>query len=611
MADKDLHKEIERLNKENLMLKHSVKNKNYGLVWMNIEEAFGEEAENRIPVLKEVVDYEVKNDTDKPTHILIEGDNYHALTCLNYTHMGKIDVIYIDPPYNTGKDGFRYKDKRIINKYPDGTEVPKDHPFRHSYWLSFMKKRLELARNLLSDTGVIIVHIDENEVANLIHLMNDIFDAKNDLGIIVWNKKNPKGDSKGISIMHEYILCYAKNKEEFLKLDGALKRKKPNAVKILNKAKRLYSKLGKRQIPEEVREVIKPFNYPEEILKDFEVEYDLETINREFQNWLRRQDFSGGEKAYKYIDEKGEVYRGVSMSWPSKKTAPPEFFEPLIHPVTGKECPVPKRGWRYTPETMKKLLEQNLILFGEDEKKQPERKYYLKENMYENTPSILEYAGSDDDYFEKMELEFPYAKPVAVAKYLLTSIHPNPKIILDFFAGSGTTGHAVLEINEEEDDEKQFILVSNNENNIMTDVCYPRIKSIISKTSNSLKYYKTAFVGENNILNASDEDRIELAYNAGELLSIAENTLYLMEKNEFYQIYTDYRNRFTAVYFREELDMFEEFTMKINELQGETIVYMFSWGSNEFSDYFQEKDNVTVKSIPQPILEIYSKIYNL
>ena len=100
---------------------------------MNVVENFEKDVENKIPILEEVFGKAIKSRDGKPTHILIEGDNYHALTCLNYTHRNKIDIIYIDPPYNTGSDGFRYRDRRILDKYPDGSEVPKDHPFRHSY----------------------------------------------------------------------------------------------------------------------------------------------------------------------------------------------------------------------------------------------------------------------------------------------------------------------------------------------------------------------------------------------------------------------------------------------------------------------------------------------
>ena len=200
-----LQKQIERLKK-------SIKKQRYGLVWFPVLEAFEDDVENKLPILKEVPDLAIKNDDGKPTHILIEGDNYHALTCLNYTHKGKIDVIYIDPPYNTGSDGFRYKDKRTISKFPDGTEVPKDHPFRHSYWLSFMRKRLELARDLLTDKGIIFISIDDNEVAQLKLLCDDIFTEQNLIANLIWRKKRGGGRGNSLVIPQtEYILTYAKS----------------------------------------------------------------------------------------------------------------------------------------------------------------------------------------------------------------------------------------------------------------------------------------------------------------------------------------------------------------------------------------------------------------
>ncbi|MCX7190661.1 MAG: site-specific DNA-methyltransferase, partial [Methylotenera sp.] len=396
----------------------------YGLVWDNerVPENVVTDCQISLPVLSEVASKEIISDHTSPTHILIEGDNYHALSVLNYTHKNKIDLIYIDPPYNTGEDDFKYNDK-FVDKL-DG--------FRHSKWLNFISKRLELAKNLLKETGIIIIHIDENEFINLGSLLqSNVFDENNNLGTIIWNKQNPKGDAKGISTMHEYLFCYAKNKESFLKLDNAITRKKPNAVKILNKARTLYSKIGRKLIPEEVKSVIKPFNYPKSVLVDFIVKYDLKLVNQEFQSWLKKQDFSAGEKAYKYIDQNGEVYRGVSMAWPNKELAPADYFIPLIHPATKKDCPVPARGWRNPPSTMKELLKKDLILFGIDENKQPERKYLLKENMNENTPSIYNYGSSDDDFFSNIGITFPYAKPVEVAKYLISSIHPKAKVILD------------------------------------------------------------------------------------------------------------------------------------------------------------------------------------
>src|SRR3990167_6987271 len=151
------------------------KRKKYGLVWEDKPEDVVEQCKTELPVLKEVKNKAIAKDKNGPVNILIEGDNYHALSVLNYTHKGKVDVIYIDQPYNTGSDGFKYKDKRILKEYPDGTEVPTDHPLRHSYWLSFMKKRLELSKDLLNEDGTIFISIDDNEHAQLRMLCNEIF----------------------------------------------------------------------------------------------------------------------------------------------------------------------------------------------------------------------------------------------------------------------------------------------------------------------------------------------------------------------------------------------------------------------------------------------------
>ena len=633
---------IAELEKELKRTHHKIKKDTYGLHWLDVPEAFEDDVENKLPILKEVKDKAIVNDDGKPTHILIEGDNYHALTCLNYTHKGKIDVIYIDPPYNTGetkgREIFKYRDKRIMSEFPDGTPVPKDSPFRHSYWLSFMHKRLEIAKELLSETGVAIIHMDENELYNLgLLLANSVFGEKNDLGIMVWNKLNPKGDAKGVASMHEYILCYAKNRGAFLELKNTLNRPKPNAVSIIDKANKLFSKIGNKTIPDEIKEIIKPFNYSKDIIEDFIVEYDLKLVNKEFQAWLDRQNFSGGEKAYKFIDNNGIVFQSVSMAWPNKEKAPDEYFIPLKHPITGKDCPVPKRGWRNPPDTMQKLLEnggtetlydgtvcKGEILFGKDEKKQPRRKYILKENMFENTPSIFANGSSDDTFFEALGLEFPYAKPVSVASYLINTVHPNPQIILDFFSGSGTTGHAVMALNKRDFKNRQYILVTNDENKICSEVCYPRLKFvkdgfknrktkfILNGIGNSLKYYTTEFVGDHNILSANDSDKTELAHHAGEMLAIAENTLYDMEEyqTDFYQFFQNEKH-YTAVYFREELEQFEEFRVKVLALENPVSVYVFSWGENEFADQFDDRDDIEVKPIPQPILEVYKTIFNL
>lgn len=461
-----------------------IKSEKYGIKYEEHQEKIDELLETHLPFFKFVKENSTFNGINN--NFLIEGDNLAALKALQRTHKKGVDLIYIDPPYNRGENDFIY----------DDDYVGEEDSFKHSKWLSFMEKRLRESRKLLNNTGVILIHIDENEVFNLVALMNKIYDEKNDLGMIIWNKMNPKGDSKGVSAMHEYVLCYAKNKEEFLKLENTCKRKKPNALKMLNKAKSLYKKIGNYEVPEEVKVVIKPFNYPKELINQFKVKYDLELVNKEFRNWLSRQNFSSGEKAYKFIDEFGEVYRGVSMAWPNKKKAPDDYFIPLIHPITNKPCPVPQRGWRNPPATMEKLLKNNLILFGEDEKKQPEKKYLLREHMLENTPSIYSSAASDDDFFLQNAINFEYAKPIEVLKYFITSVHPKAEVILDFFAGSGSTGHAVMELNEEEDLNRQFILITNNQNNICEEITNKRLKLVIESNNyrENVNYLKTSLL---------------------------------------------------------------------------------------------------------------------
>jgi len=164
-SESEVRAEVERLERELARLKKAVKSKKFGLVWMDVPEEFEEETRNGMPVLKEVDEKAVVNDDGKPTHILIEGDNYHALTCLNYTHKSKVDVIYIDPPYNTGAKTWKYN-----NDYVDEND-----PWRHSKWLGLMEKRLRLAKNLLRKDGVIIIAIDDYEVFQLGMLADEIF----------------------------------------------------------------------------------------------------------------------------------------------------------------------------------------------------------------------------------------------------------------------------------------------------------------------------------------------------------------------------------------------------------------------------------------------------
>ena|SRR5690554_1414180 len=592
--------------------------KKYGLVWEDKPEDVEEELRTKLPVLKEVKERAIINDTDTekhPNHILIEGDNLHALTALTFTHENKIDLIYIDPPYNTGKENeFRYNDKWVL----------KEDPFKHSMWLNFMSKRLKIAKRLLAEDGVFVCHIDENEfdALNLL-LETEVFSNNDFLGVIIWNKLNPKGEVAGVATMHEYVLVYAKNKENFKLLNNILTRPKPNALTILNKAKSLFNKIGKKQIPDSIKEVIKPFNYSKDLLKDFEVVYDLDLVNKEFQAWLSKQDFSGGEKGYKFIDNKGDVYQSVSMAAPDKPET--RSHRPLIHPITNKPCPVPSKGWRNPDVTMDKLLEKELVLFGKDENTQPRKKYLLKENLFEVTPSIYNNGSSDEVLMKDLKLDFPYPKVTSAAQYLIKNIHPNPKIILDFFAGSGTSLHATMELNAIDDGDRKCILVTNNENNIAEEVTYKRINKVINgytttknKTvkglkNNNLRYYRTAFVDREPSLS----NKRQLTQLATELLCIKEDCYQevtsQLNQEAWNKFFTNGQGQYVYVvyddfYIDEAVATLTAFVEKENPTS-RIKVYVFSNGQYAYNEEFEDiADNITLAALPDAIYKAYQNI---
>ncbi len=382
---------------------------------------------------------------DTTKNLYIEGDNLEVLKLLQRSYFGKIKMIYIDPPYNTGGD-FVYDDDFVetqqefgfSNGYLDAlgrklrTNSNSDGRF-HTKWLNMIYPRLKLARNLLTDDGVILINMDENEIVNLHQICNEIFGEGNDLGTIIWDKRNPKGEVNGIACQNEYILVYAKDKNYFSEKREILRPKK-NAAAMLKKASQLFKKINNG--------------------------YSLEDVNSEFQSWLKTLDgLSGGEKAYCQIDENGDVYRLVPMTWPNKKKAPDEYFIPLIHPITGKPCPVPARGWRNPPSKMNELLSKGLIIFGKDETTIPNRKYLLKDNMFENIPSLLYNGGSDTKLLEQMNIPFDTPKMVSICKEHIAAFTDDGDIIMDFFSGSCTVAHAVMELNFETNSHRRFIMV--------------------------------------------------------------------------------------------------------------------------------------------------------
>ena len=364
--------------------------------------------------------------------LLVHGENWQALRLMCEKHRKTVSLTYIDPTYNTGKDDFLYKDS-----------------YQHSTWLTMMDNLMPFWLSVLTSRGSLVSHIDEHEFNRLSELIDVRFGAEQNVGPIIWDKRHPKGDATAIAARHEY-LCWAVNDYAALKCDGrGLSRKKPNAQAISGKAREIIRSHG--GVTDDARAA--------------------------FKKWVANQGFSGGEKAYDHLDDEGRVYQEVSMAWPNKKQAPDDYFLPLSHPVTGKQCPVPARGWRNPPETMAALLKQGKILFGSDESKQPRRKYLLRDYFNENVPSLYEFGGSDDDLQKGLGYSFPTAKPLRVGEYVVSIAADDPDaVVLDCFAGSGTAGHAAINLNREDGGRRKFILVEMAE--YFDTVLLPRIKQI-------------------------------------------------------------------------------------------------------------------------------------
>jgi adenine specific DNA methylase Mod len=647
-TEKELLDEIEALKKKLEVANNRIKTEKYGITWLGVPEAFEEESENQLPILEEVKEKAIKNEDGKPTHILIEGDNYHSLTCLNYTHKGKIDLIYIDPPYNTGSDGFRYKDKRILDKYPDGTEVPKDHPLRHSYWLSFMSKRLELAYHLLKDDGVIFISINEEEYASLKLLCDRIFQESNYLSSFTVKVRHEDRILKGDKDFHEtteQLLLFRKSNKF-----KTIKRLQDNTSisKYVYQIEELIDNPETITFGNKEVEIFKPNEY--KVVKAEASDENFQKIN--IRGTIKEGN-SSGRFHMKYLEERNNLYNYLYKV-----------------PNIGDD----QYDYRYF---LTRKSENNLNGFYFQGV--PQSKEDIKEVPY---PNFLDFEESFNNVGYEGGITFRNGKkPTDFIKFLINiGCLRKDATILDFFAGSGSTAQAVMEQNNIDQGSRQVILCTNNEANIATEITYPRIKNviegynqtrnqkeilfelalkpnniqkntaildainefdseeirerydeikqevrkdkfvisgIIKKQSkiqgfgNSLKYYRTDFVGSNNILSATDEDKSSLAHKAGYLLAIAENTLEEVELSSCYQLFENDK-KVTAIYFKEEMTEMEAFLEKVENIEKPIALYLFSWGNrSEFEALFDHLEHVTIKTIPQPILEIYKKIYNI
>ncbi|HCH74756.1 MAG TPA: site-specific DNA-methyltransferase [Clostridiales bacterium] len=401
-------------------IEKDINGKKYGLVFEEHREAVDELLESNVPVLVE--DESLKIDNGGTQNFLIEGDNLASLKLLEKTHKGKIDFIYIDPPYNRGKTDFIYDDDFVI----------KEDTFRHSKWCSFMKNRLELAKKLLSKKGLLFISIDDNEVAALKILCDEILGAENFINLFVWQRNSSAKTEKGkFTVNTEYVLLYAKTSSYSLN----------PAYKPLSEASQKLFKFD-----------------------DNDGRGKYQTVS------LQKPRDPGPETTYDYIDN------------------------------TGKVWPCPPKGWRMKYEKIKALENDNrLVLTGnslrvKDYWNERENEGKRVDTLWNDLPQNT--AGSGElEIIMGRPNSFDNPKPTDLIKRCLEISNKNA-ICLDFFAGSGTTGHAVMKLNAEDGGKRKFILCTNNENNICRDVTYERIKRVIEKEDYkaSLKYYKVDFV---------------------------------------------------------------------------------------------------------------------
>ena len=252
---------------------------------------------------------------------------------------------------------------------------------------------------------------------------------------------------------------------------------------------------------------------------------------------------------------------------------------------------------------------------------QPRRKYLLRENMFENTNSLYENGNSDDSLFTDMGLDFAYPKPVSAVQYLIASIYPQAQIICDFMAGSGTTAHAVMELNRLDGANRKFILCTNNENNICTDVTYPRISNIINGYTRrsdgeqveglggNLQYFQTDLLKKSN---NRHQTKLNLTSKCAEMLCIKENIFNIFKSGDDYKIYSSHDNtKYLCIYFNTIDDSFNEFMEELKNINEKKLVYMFSDDLNVDKELFKEIENCSIEAIPQKILDIYKQLIKM
>lgn len=429
-------------------LEKDVNGKKYGLVFEEHREEIDEVLDTHTPVLTEEADLFI--DHGGQMNFLLEGDNLAALKLLEKTHRGKIKMIYIDPPYNTANKDFAYDDTRV-----DLTDT-----FRHSKWLSFMRERLRIARNLLRDDGILFISIDDNEQSDLKLLCDEIFKEENFFSQVII-QSNKRGQTyKQIAKTHEYLLIYTRSPEaEFNEID---KTDDDNDLNLLDK--------------------IGAYNVRE-----------LRNRNPKFGKHNRPNLFYPIYVNPSIVDKDG--FCPISLAYTTDYCV--EVYP--FNSTGGVSC------WRWSTKLLSENINSNTQFSNVVARAKRDGTFNIYEKYRKTTYKAKSIWLETDVITEKGTVElgelglserFPFPKPLFLLKKCLQIGTNSNDIILDFFAGSGTTGHAVMKLNAEDGGTRRFILCTNNENGICRDVTYERIRRVIDKEdyAASLKYYKVDYV---------------------------------------------------------------------------------------------------------------------
>lgn len=510
-----------------------------------------------------------------PNHLIIEGDNLVSLSALAYTHAGKIDVIYIDPPYNTGNKDFVYND----------SFVDKEDAYRHSKWLSFMERRLRIAKKLLSDRGVIFISIDDNEQANLKLLCDSVFGEKNFVAKFDWRKKTGANDAKDIAVITESILSYCKNKGLTIEQN------------VWNKD------YGSRNLER--------FKFFDEHYLE-RGRYYLDTLDR------------GGLQYSDSLNYGIEMPDG-SMLYPNGRSG----FK--------------RDGWiwKWSLDKVKWGLENGFAVFTKT-KKNKHTGYTIKYKVYEKVDNdgmprglvgraytnlildcINQMANKEMKELFNGACPFSNPKPVALIIYLINILRDTDSTILDFFAGSGTTMHAVMQLNAEDGGHRQCILCTNNENGICENVTYERNKRVIQGYTkpngekveglhdNNLRYYRTEFVGRSR----TPRNMQRLVELSTDMLCIKED-LYA-EQTEFggmrivprvFRYFAEGERKMLIIYREEYIEDIVRLIAKV-ETTVPIRVYVFSPCEDPASELFEPvAEKVEPVALPAAIYNTYKRI---